>query len=332
MNQEVLRALRHRALNHPEDIDAHLVFADALLTQGDELGAYISAMLMRGDGELTPGLETRLLGRLKDCVYFWDLESGFLRAVGLSQLRVQTFRSLIGVSEWEGVNRLALNTRIGRRGHPLPSADVLRLVTHPSCSHLRILERLDFEAFVGLCEVTRQFERLQVVGAPQWGVNTPLAKAALRVTELELEGQGIDAPVAWLRTWGRAVFDRVEVLRIGLVAAQGLELVANRPGQSMKQVISRDWSATREGKAWHFDLRLVGNSVMALYQSGQLRELMRVRLSPIASRFTVHVPELPGDELARIRGAAEGVPIELQVEGAWRSLEDIVAAGEDAPF
>lgn len=53
LQQEVLLGLRQRALTHPEDVDAHLVFADALLSGRDELGAYITGTILRGAAELS---------------------------------------------------------------------------------------------------------------------------------------------------------------------------------------------------------------------------------------------------------------------------------------
>lgn len=326
--RQVLLGLRRRALTHPEDVAAHLVFADALLSEGDELGAYISATILHGDAELSEELRTRLLGRLRDCTDGWELDYGFLRTVLLAPMRVQTFRSLIGLGEWEGVNHLALPFRSGRRDRAMPAEDVLELVRHPVCSQLRILENLDFDPFITLCDADRTFQRLELV-LPRWGVNTPLTTGALQVDELVLRGEFLDAAVGWLRTWGRPVFDRVVNLSTDAVGTRGLQLVTNRPGASLQRVLSPNWSATREGKAWHFDLNTVGLHLMSLFQTTQLCDLMRTQLAPLASRFTVRVPDFPEQELQRIRDAAQGVPVEFHTTGPWPQLP---IGDDDAPF
>ncbi len=330
-SRQALLGLRQQALTHPEDTAAHLVLADALAAEGDELGAYINATILKGEAELSPELHTRLLGRLRDCVDGWDLEYGFLRTVALSPLRVQTFRSLIGLGEWEGVTRLALGTRSGRRGLSMPTEDVLHLLRHPVCRHLRIVENLEFEPFVALCDSDRTFSRLEVL-VPQWGVNTPLKTGALRVVELALRGEFLDAAVGWLRTWGRAVFDRVVNLHTDAIGARGLDLVTTRPGAALQRVISPAWSATREGKGWHFDLDTVGVHLLSLQQATQLCDLMRTQLAPVASRFTIHVPDFPEQELQRLRDAAQGVPVEFHNKGPWPQLEGERMGDDDAPF
>lgn len=343
--REALHGLRRRALENRDDSAAFFVLADALMSDGDELGAFIL-----DDDALTPALQTRLLGRLEGRSDFWEFESGFLRTVELSPLPVQAFRSVIGLREWEGVNALRLNARRGRVGRSQPTEDVLRLITHEVCKQLRVIEDLDFEAFVGLCDEDRTFERLGVVGLPHWGVNTPLETGRLTVKELSLTGTVCEPAIAWLKTWGRAVFDKVEVLRLdgpslfpgnsspaGPSAAMGLELVTNRPGSAVKEVIGRNWSATREGPRWHFDLRLVEAHIMSLAQAAQLCALMRHRLSPIASRFSIRVPKFPEEELRKIREAAGAAPVEFAFSWPWppvaTSPEMAQLLGDlDAPF
>lgn len=326
----VLTGLRQRALDNPHDVAAHLVLADALMSDGDELGEYISRTANGYETPLPPSLELRLLGRLRFNLEFWNLEYGFLRAVGLSPISLREFRALIGLAEWEGVTQVSLNLRRHRRRASLPPEPVLALLTHPACRHLREIENLGFDAFLALCELEREYHRLHLIDLPHWGVNTPLERATLRVRELEFDGDSGFLP--WLKTWGREVFDRVEVFRVLSRGAAGLDLFAGRLGAACRQVHAHDWDATKEGDLWHFELHgfispQVFSGLSCLSLVPKVCEFIR-KAVPVAGRFTIHLPDLPEEQFELLRANAGVRPVEFRSLGPARELD----ADGDAPF
>lgn len=333
-NDELL-ALRGRVLDDPDDLEALRVFGDALMEAGDELGFHIAESLSGDEPPLSPELQTRLLGRLGSAVAACDVRHGFLRHVSLSSVNAKQLRGLIGRAEWEGVTSVSLGLRRRPRGAANAGGLVLPLLRHPVCRHVRAVEQLGFEAFMALCETELRYERLHLVDLPYWGINTPLRRGTLSVRNLALDGRGGDlgSVLPWLKTWGRAVYDRVEVLVLGAEYGTSLEAVLDAPGASLRQIAAVDGTATREASGWHFGLtlRLPRNQVhsanFVLPRVQALAERIE-HLQPLASRFTVRAPEAPLELLEGLTVAAAGRPIEFE----WLDQLELEPPSDDIPF
>lgn len=329
-----LTTLRRHVLEHPEDLAAHLVLADALSEQGDAWGDYIGARVRGEPAALTEALKTRLLGRLEEHLSWWDVRCGFLRTARLAPMTVRAFRQLAGLSEWQGITRLGLPARL----QPSPTGvfampvDAVRtLLTHPSCAQVQEVEGLGFGAFLELCELDRRYERVELSQLPKWGLHAPLHQGALAVGELVLRGSDVTlaSAVAWLKTWGRAVFDRIERFRVEGPRAAGVEWLTGRAGTAARQLIGPDWSAAREAGGWHVELRGVvpPSGMEGLAALAMLPGLCAAmsRLAPAATRFTMHLPDLDEGSLRQLREAAAGRPVEFRALGPRGdlSLEEV---------
>ncbi len=329
---DVLQALRGRVLEDPDDLEALRVFADALMEGGDDLGFHIAQSLRDEEAPLPEALEARLLGRLHRAVSSFEVRHGFLRGVSLHSITTRELRGLVGCSEWEGVTSLGLAFRRRPRHRAMSAAAVLPLLGHPVCRHVRVVERLGFEAFVALCDVERRFDRLQLVDLPHWGVNTPPRHGTLSVRELVLAGRDDEfgAVLAWLRTWGRAVYDRVEVLELGATYRGHLDSVLAHPGAALRQVVDHDWTATHEAGGWHVELRAgaPGRCVSLDHFHASVRELgaRMERTTNCANRFTVRIPGVTEELLDMLEAAAANRPIEIHQEGP------LELAVDEAPF
>lgn len=316
---DVLSALRARVLGHPEDLDALRVYADGLLEAGDQLGAYLARVLQADAGTVDPPPEVadRLLGRLESAVEAWTFEFGLLRRVRLRALSAREFRQLVGLPEWEGVTHLAVTTQRRRRRVTPGAAWVLPIVQHEVCRHLRELDGIGFDTFTALGDVERTFDRLRVVDVPTWEVSTRLARSCLTVRHLELERDGAEtlhAVLGWLKTWGRAVFDRVEHLSLRAFELDPAQAI-DRAGARLREVTTPTWRALREERGWAFDFH--GYDGLRVTTREQLDWYVRwcvhhVRaMAPLATSIAVTLPVNASEELQQLREAAGGVELRV---------------------
>lgn len=337
---ELLEDLRRRCVEHPEDREAHAVFSDALMGHGDALGYYLRACLDGETPELTEGLRRRILGRLAPAASHVEVRYGFLREVTLSDSTVADFRKLAGLEEWSGVTSLTLPWRRRRRhDFAMPTDAVLRLIQAPCCRALRVVRNLSFATLQALAGEERHFDALAVSVLPEWGVNTPLPRAALSVGTLTLLSNffgygGSEPTLAWLKTWGRPLLDRVGQLQVhDFISAEELQLLLQRPGARLREVSTPDWSATRAPSGWHLSLRPLGDGLpggcsLALVERRLARFVALLdRVGELATSCSAHVPRVPTALLAPLQHAAGKRPLRIE----WEESVTIVPEDE-APF
>lgn len=312
MTPRELRSVRQHALERPGDVNAHLVFSDALLELGDDLGELIAAGLREPEPDVADPLRRRIFGRLFDHAD-GSIERGFLRAVELHPMRRRDFRRLIGIEEWEGVTTLLLPPR-ERRRRPLPAADVLALINHPACRMLEEVSGIELSTFLGLCGQARRIRRVALSRLPTWSIHEPLDQVPLRIGCLALRDWE-DPPLpflSWLVTYGRPIFDQLEELEVASTLFDPT-IVLRAARSPLCRVASPHCVAERRGAKWHLHLVDPLEWIVPLVE----------RLAPFASSMRLEWSGSPESEDA-VRRAAGEIPIEV--------IRHQVSGDDEAPF
>ncbi len=349
--------LRRHLLDHPEDEAGLQVYADALFEAGDPLCALPGLGFEGWASELPGAVASRLLGPLCELDCRVEIVGGLLREVVLAEVSAEQLERLIGAPAWEGVRRVRLPSLGPEWGVPdLPPQAVLRLIGQPACRHVVELHDVSFAGFVQLCQLDRTFEVMSILELPAWRVDEVPALDPLRVRALRLcperdefrdEDQFVSQTLAWLQTYGRAIFDRLEVL-----VAPGddacIPLLSRGAGAALRRVEASRWSATRDAEGWHAQVwhesagALPYEELVRWQGIAQLHGLV-ARLAPLVRDFRLRVPLSPVEELRRFEVSARNKPVhfapphpgEAQVRAA-RGLPvlplDAIVDADDMPW
>lgn len=323
--------MRRVALERPDDVAAHLIYADALIEAGDSLGEVMQRQCLDPNAEAPYGLGRRLLGRLFPYVESWRIVRGFLREVRVRRVTPRNYRRATGRPEWEGVTSISFARSPASRTGRLPAREACELLVHPVCRLVREVLELDDETFRLLSDAERSFERVSV-DILRWPTHlfNPL-NFSIKGLELTCARRTVEA-VNWLLTVGRPLLDRVEtlVLENGGYAPLWLLSVGDT---RLARLESGPISATRDELGWR--VRMTPPRFTGAGAYGDVRELLRAieGASPVLSALEIHMPDYGPEVLERVRLAARGVAFTLVLTGrAEQLVEPVQPSADDIPF
>lgn len=322
MTPDRLLSLRRYANAHPEDRAALLVYGDALLELGDERGEAIVQGVNDLDA-LSPSVRWRVMGRLNGWFRSATLSNGLLRGVSLDSLSRAEFRRLIGLEEWEPVTSIGLGLRRARGnwGRSHAAGDVCELLAAPSCSLVKELRDVGFEAFVSLGRLNRSFDSINLSSVPEWDCDALLPRP-YPVRELAVSAvEPVDSFMAWMMTFGRRMLDRLEALHV-MIRPEQLCTLLRLPNLQLTEVSGFGFMATRPTPTdqWTLSFRRSTTSEAI----AQCLESLRPQVTSI---------EVEGERLLTpaVREAARSVQIEVAAYAA-EAASELWGSDEDAPF
>lgn len=327
-----LERLRRAALERPDDLATHLVYADALMEVGDPLGEVMRRQCADPAVEAPYDVARRLLGRLYPYVERWRVVRGFLREVRLRRVTPRNFRRAAGRPEWEGVTSISFARGRTVRTSRLPAPAVVDLLSHPVCRSVREVLDLDDETLRRLAGAPRSFERVST-NFFHWR-RQPGDPIQLKVRMLEFtsDRQVTDA-IGWLLADGRPLFDSVSELLLPDPGYLPLSLLPVA-GPQLRRLDALQVHATRDGERWRVLLTPPWFPPGGLaWDLPVLEEAIRDAV-PCSSSLEVQMPDYGPAVLDRVRLAARDLDFTLTLTGPaepWLSGQG--ADGDaDSPF
>ena len=321
--------MRRAALERPDDVATHLIYADALMEVGDPLGELMHRQCLDPKAEAPYALVRRLLGRLSPYVESWRVVRGFLREVRVRRVTPRDFRRLIGRPEWDGVTALSFARGATVRTQRLPALEVFELISHPMCRGLRDVIDLDDETLRRVADVSRSFARLGVqLHSLRDGPFGPVMLWA-KVLELSRGNNSID----WMLGSGRPLLERVEALKLTETGPEPLMLLHDA-GERLTSIEAPHVSATRVGSRWRVSLTPARFTEQTVYWDvPRLVAAVRAVATRLAS-LEIQVPDYGPAVLDRIRLAARDVDFTLVLTGPAEQLVSglYTEADADCPF
>lgn len=177
-----LAALRQIAVERPDDVGAHLVFADALSDRGYPLGEFIVAQSQRPRLDVPEHIAVALTGALFETTSYLGVRLGILRGVAMQHVAPSRFRRFIGYPALDAVEWIDL--RRWPSALQLLGADVAEFLRHPVLSRLTSVDGLSREALAELAPHALKMKSIAIDDDPDGFVAPPRGALALAVEQL----------------------------------------------------------------------------------------------------------------------------------------------------
>lgn len=307
-----LNVLRALALERPDDDAAHLVYADALMEEGDPLGHLIAAQIRTPSAPVPDDVLRRIAGPLRR---FGRLEvrRGFLREVHMRRMTPTEYDRVIGHPAWDTVQVVGFAR--SKRVPSLPAARVVALLSHAVCRNVHRVEGVDRGTFLALTRLPLGLTSMAIdVGSlsPRdvVGDALPLRSLEMEVYSPLLLGQ-------WFASAGRPVLDTLEELRVDTLPWFELEVLQHAPARLQRLVGPRSESVRRDGR-WHLTLEPLAPNADRIGPMLREAEDALERHASLFASITLRVPDIGSLAIERFVRLANGVPV---------TVEPVVARG-----
>lgn len=245
-----LAALRQLVLDRPNDEAAHLIYADALMENGDPLGEVIRWHCAHPDDALPPEQLRAAFGLLGRCAEDLGLVRGIPRYVRLRRVTPTLFGRLVGYPSWESVRSITFLR--SRRGWGLPTQSVVALLAHPVCSRVREVVDIHLPGLVHLAQQPLTYDRLVLFDDPPTDYRRVLASPVrLRARALGLASRfRVPHMVRWMMNEGRELLRTAESVSAWCDLPDLLPLFEAELPQ-LQRISCAGADVWREGGRWH---------------------------------------------------------------------------------
>jgi len=313
-----LEHLRQVAIEHPDDLHAHLVFADALLERGDPLGTFIVQQSQDRRAPLPEDIARRLTGSLCDAAsYFW-VRLGILRGLGLQHVSPSHVRRFIGHPVLASIDWVDL--RRWPTANPLPGDAVAEFLVHPVMRRLKVVEGLSFDALRHLAPHSLTLDSIVVVDRRGPVVHESARPMRLRAGRIHFTTADDDPwVVSLLSGSGRWALELCTEASFVTPAYEAFELMRVAP-PSLQRISVTAAFVERAEDRWHLRLRPLDRGCCYGWTNspGELLAACEQMLEDFQEFFSLVIIEggdLGPDVAEQLQRMAPNVPIRFDWSG-----------------